>query len=426
MTHPLPHTPSDFRSVLSNKLDTLKAEGNYRYFLDVRKSAQLFPRFYFETPDGGARTAINWCSNDYLGMSVDDEIIGYMTDATFESGVGSGGTRNISGTTIHHKNLEKSVAELHHKASALIFNSAYLANLTALATLGRAMQDCVFISDAENHASIIEGIRSSRCEKHIFRHNDLAHLEEILKSLNPDRHKIIVFESVYSISGTVAPVKAIARLAKTYGALTYIDEVHAVGLYGEHGEGMVGRFHCEEEIDIINGTFSKAFGTLGGYIAADAIIVDYIRSFGEGFIFTTSLPPAICKATIESIEKVKNNRSLRNSVHQKVKTLRNHLRKYHIHFDENESHITRIPIGESLLCKKIAERLLLEHGVYLQPVNAPTVKPGEECLRITVSAKHNEAQILHLAKALASELHPAEDVVNERHSSSFLFFDPVY
>ena len=426
MTAAPPTISSNHRAILSRKLDTLKAQGNYRHFLDIRKSAQLFPRFFYETRDGGTRSAVNWCSNDYLGMSTDEEIIGYMTDTTFESGTGSGGTRNISGTTVHHKALEQTVATLHHKQAGLIFNSAYLANLTAISTLGRAFEHCVFISDEENHASIIEGIRLSRCEKHIFRHNDVKHLEEILESLGRDTVKIVVFESVYSISGTVAPIKAIAQMAKKYDALTYIDEVHAVGLYGEHGEGMVAQQHCEHLIDVVNGTFAKAFGVIGGYVAADAIIIDYIRSFGEGFIFTTSLPPSVCKAAIESIEKVKSNRSLRNSMHQKVKSLRNALRKYHIPFDDNESHITRIPIGDSLACKNIADRLLLEHGVYLQPVNPPTVKKGGECLRITVSAKHDENQILHLAKALAAELHRKDDLVNERGSSSFLFFDPIY
>ena len=391
---------TDYQEVLSTQLEQLKQSDSYRYFLDVNKSAKRFPRFYYEDQSGKKRSAINWCSNDYLCMSVNDKVIERFGFVAKRSGAGSGGTRNISGTTIYHNELEKTLARLHKKQAALVFGGAYLANLTTLGTLGKLFTDAVFLSDEKNHASLIEGIKASGCKKLIFKHNDTAHLEALLKQLPANQPKIIVFESVYSINGAIAPIEEINFLAKKYNCLIYLDEVHAVGLYGQGGGGITSELGLENEIDIINGTLAKGFGVIGGYIAASKTIVDAIRSFGSGFIFTTSLPPAVCAAATKSIELLKKNGALRKSFHKKVKRLRAILQQYGIEYNHNPSHITPIHIGSSVQCKKIADRLLHEFGVYLQPVNFPTVKKGEECLRIIVTVKHNEKDMFYLAKSL--------------------------
>jgi 5-aminolevulinate synthase len=397
-------TMTDYDNLLSKHLERLKQEGNYRYFLDIDKNTQLFPRFYYEDGDKQKRAATGWCSNDYLGMSVHKEVIDMLSLIARRSGAGSGGTRNISGTTIYHHELEHALAGLHKKEAALVFGSAYLANLTTLGTLGRLFTDLVFISDEKNHASMIEGIKASGCPKIIFRHNDVAHLEEILQQLPVNQPKIIVFESVYSISGSVAPLEEIISAAKRYNCLTYLDEVHAVGMYGEDGGGITSQLKLQDQIDILNGTLAKSFGMIGGYIAASRITVDAIRSFGNGFIFTTSLPPAICAAATKSIDLVSRNNQLRQLFHEKVVQLRMILRQYGVEYRDNPSHITPVHIGNSALCKKIADRLLYEFGVYLQPINFPTVKKGEECLRIVVTVKHSEDDMVHLAKSLQTVL----------------------
>ena len=390
----------DYRHILNQKIVTLKQSGSYRYFLDVNKSAQHFPRFYFETANGEKKQAVNWCSNDYMCMSVNEAVISKLSYVAHKSGSGSGGTRNISGTTNYHRELENTIAALHNKDSALLFGGAYLANLTALGTLGKLFSDAVFISDEENHASIIEGIRSTGCEKLIFKHNDLHDLESVLKSLPVLQPKILVFESVYSISGTIAPVKEIMALAKKYNCLTYVDEVHAVGLYGEDGAGVLASHGLQQHIDIINGTLAKGFGVIGGYIAADKVITDAIRSFGSGFIFTTSLPPAICAAATKSIQLLQANPDSRKKFHENIFLFREILLENRIPFNNNPSHITPVPVGDATICKKIADRLLHEYGIYLQPVNYPTVKRGEACLRITVTIKHTEADMHYLAAGL--------------------------
>lgn len=395
-----PTEATNYNHLLSKHLEQLKQGGNYRYFLDVDKNAQHFPRFSYEDANGKKETAINWCSNDYLCMSVHEEVIGTLSLVAYQSGAGSGGTRNISGTTIYHRELENVLASLHKKEAALVFGGAYLANLTTLGTLGRLFTNLVFLSDEKNHASIIEGIKASGCQKIIFRHNDAAHLEEILQHLPANQPKIIVLESIYSISGSVAPLEAIISLAKRYNCLTYLDEVHAVGLYGEDGGGISSRLGLQSQVDIINGTLAKGFGVLGGYIAASKTIVDVIRSFGSGFIFTTSLPPAVCAAATKSIELVSKDHTLRQLFHNKVTQLRGMLQQQGIEYSINPSHITPIHIGNSILCKQIADRLLYEFGVYLQPINFPTVKKGEECLRIVTNIKHNEDDMFHLAKSL--------------------------
>jgi 5-aminolevulinate synthase len=390
----------NYNDILQQKIAALKESGSYRYFLDVNKSAQHFPRFYYENEMGEKKMAVNWCSNDYMCMSVHEEVIGKLNFVSHRSGAGSGGTRNISGTTIYHKELEKTLSALHKKEAALLFNGAYLANTTTLNTLGKLFKDVVFISDEENHASIIEGMKGCHAEKFIFRHNDTNHLEDILKSIDTNRPKILVFESVYSISGTIAPVEEIILLAKKYNCLTYIDEVHAVGMYGEDGGGITSQLQLQNGIDIINGTLAKGFGVIGGYIAASQTIVDAVRSFGSGFIFTTSLPPAVCAAATKSIQLLRSNNDWRDQFHANIKLLRSKLNEQAVAFNDNDSHITSITIGDEVDCKKIADILLREYGLYLQPVNYPTVKKGQACLRITTTLKHDEAEITYLTKSL--------------------------
>ena len=395
----------DYQSFLKEKLQQLKDSGSYRYFLEVNKSAQHFPNFYYADEHGQQHAAVNWCSNDYLSMSTQEDVIAKLGFVTHRSGTGSGGTRNISGTTNHHKELERTLAEWHKKEAALLFNGAYQANVTTLQTLGKNIPGLVFFSDERNHASIIEGIRGCRNDKKIFRHNDVGHLEELLQTVPVDQPKLIVFESVYSMSGTISPVSAIVKLAKKYTALTYIDEVHGVGLYGKRGSGILEQEDQQDDLDIVNGTLSKAVGVFGGYIAASATVIDFIRSFGSGFIFTTSLPPAICAAANKSIQYIQQNEKLRNGFFDNVNLLRTAFRNNGIEFKENNSHITIIPVENAVRCRQLANLLLEKHGVYLQPINHPTVPVGEECLRIIITAKHLPKHINHLAYSLEKILH---------------------
>ncbi len=395
----------NYNLILEEKLQQLKDNGNYRFFLEVNKSAQHFPHFYYSNEEGVQRSAINWCSNDYLCMSTHEEVIAKLGFVTHRSGAGSSGTRNISGTTVHHKELETTLANWHQKEAALLFNGAYQANVTTLQTLARHIPGLVFISDERNHASIIEGMRGCKNEKKIFRHNDVQHIEEILKSIPVNQPKLIVFETVYSINGTIAPVKKIVALAKKYNALTYADEVHAVGLYGMNGAGIFDQGNLQKEIDIVNGTLSKAIGVFGGYIAASQTIVDFVRSFGNGFIFTTSLPPAICAAANKSIQLIKQNPEWRKAFHENVNSLREALQQNNIEFNPNDSHITSVNVGEATKCRQLAQQLLKEQGVYLQPINYPTVPVGEECLRIIITSRHQLKHINHLAYSLKKVLH---------------------
>jgi 5-aminolevulinate synthase len=405
----------NYENLFNQKLDALKTQGNYRYFLDIERSAALFPVFHYKDAEGNRHEAINFCSNDYLGQTTHPEVQAAAKEAIDKAGAGSGGTRNISGTTTYHRALEKATAQLVKKESALLFNSAYLANQTALTTLGRHLENVSFISDEENHASMIEGMRGCKYKKYIFRHNDTAHLEAILMTLPLETPKVVVFESVYSMSGTVAPIADICRIAKKYNAMTYCDEVHAVGLYGKDGAGMVAEtmnMACNdipntfgtEGVDILNGTFAKAFGVIGGFLAGTTTVMDFIRSHAEGFIFTSSVPPSTCAAITKSIEVLSQNPSIQATFHQNVKHFRHLLEENDIAFSGHASHITRINIGESKQCKHIADRLLKEFKVYLQPINFPTVSRGEECLRIIISAKHTTEQMAHLALALKAVL----------------------
>jgi 5-aminolevulinate synthase len=405
----------DYEHLFNQKLDALKTQGNYRYFLDIERSAALFPVFHYKDTAGNRHEAINFCSNDYLGQTTHPEVQAAAIEAIEKAGTGSGGTRNISGTTNYHLALETATSQLVKKESALLFNSAYLANQTALTTLGRHLEHVHFVSDEENHASMIEGIRGCKYKKHIFKHNDIRHLEEILCQIPRELPKVVAFESVYSMSGTVAPIAEICRIAKKYNAMTYCDEVHAVGLYGKNGSGMVAETiekagndilngENTEGVDILNGTFAKAFGVIGGFLAGNKTVMDFIRSHAEGFIFTSSLPPATCAAITKSIEVLKENPSIQATFHQNVKHFRHLLEENDISFGGHASHITRINIGDSKRCKFIADRLLKEFNLYLQPINFPTVPRGEECLRIIITAKHTAAQMAHLALALKTVL----------------------
>ncbi len=390
----------NYNFFFENALQHLKDNGSYRYFLEVNKSAQHFPQFYYTNKEGVQRSAVNWCSNDYLCMSTEEEVIAKLGFVTHRSGTASSGTRNISGTTIYHRELENTLAAWHKKEAALLFNGAYLANVTSLQTLGRHIPGLVFISDERNHASLIEGMRAAGNTKKIFRHNDIAHLEEVLSSLPKEQPKMIVFESVYSISGTISDAKEIISLAKKYNALTYVDEVHAVGLYGETGAGIFEQENLQEQVDILNGTLSKAIGVFGGYIAASTVIIDFIRSYGSGFIFTTSLPPAVCSAANKSIQLIQRNSEWRKSFHDNVQVLRNALRENSVEFIKNDSHITAVPVRDAVRCRQVANELLDKQAVYLQPINFPTVPVGEECLRIIITAKHQPKHINHLAYSL--------------------------
>ena len=390
-------------SYLQQQLHQLKESGNYRYFLDVNKSARHFPVFYYES-GGVSKRAVNFCSNDYLGMSVEEDIIAKLSFTAHHSGTGSGGTRNISGTTQHHVSLEQTIAAWYQKEAALLFGGAYMANFTTLQTLGRSIKELIFISDERNHASMIEGMRSAGNKKMIFKHNDVTHLEELLSALPLGQPKLIVFESVYSMNGSIAPVHEIIQLAKKYNALTYIDEVHAVGLYGSSGAGICEQEGLSKQVDIINGTLAKAVGVIGGYITASQTIIDFIRSFGSGFIFTTSLPPAVCAAAEKSIALIKEQSSQRIKMFHLVDYLRRLLHASGISFTSNQSHITPVLLSSAEVCKAVADKLLHEHGVYVQPVNFPTVPIGEECLRLIITAKHTREHVEHLVNSLKQVL----------------------
>jgi 5-aminolevulinate synthase len=351
-------------------------------------------------------------------MSNHPDVVRALSETATQVGVGSGGTRNISGTTNYHLLLEEEIADLHGKESALLFTSAYVANQTALATLGKIFPDLVILSDEKNHASMIHGIQDARVEKHIFRHNDAAHVEEILRGIDAARPKIIVFESVYSMDGDFAPIRAICDLADRYNAMTYLDEVHGVGLYGARGGGVAERDGLMDRITIINGTLAKAFGVIGGYVAADTQIVDCIRSYGRGFIFTTSLPPAICAATLKSIQIVRASPDMRARHQERAARLKQKLADAGIHHRHTPSHIVPVMIGDPILCRNISDALLHVYGIYAQPINYPTVPWGEECLRLTPSPLHSDDEIDHLVESLAR-------VLRNKHCSDLLRAAPM-
>jgi 5-aminolevulinate synthase len=389
----------DYAKAFANSLQALKAEGRYRVFADIRRERGRFPAAQHFTP-GGSRPITVWCSNDYLGMGQHPAVIAAMHVALDTAGAGSGGTRNISGTCHYHVELEQELSDLHGKEAALLFTSAYVANDTTLATLQKLLPGCVIYSDAQNHASMIAGIRNGGGEKRIWRNNDLADLESKLRQCGRETPKIIAFESVYSMDGQMSPIGAVCDLAQKYGALTYLDEVHAVGLYGPRGGGLAERDRVMGRVDIINGTLAKGFGIMGGYIAASADLCDAIRSYAPGFIFTTSLAPAIAAGAVASIRHLKVSNAERERHQERARALKGQLRIAGLPAMDNPSHIVPILVGDPVLTKRITDALLDRFAIYVQPINYPTVARGTERLRLTPTPVHSDADIDHLVASL--------------------------
>jgi 5-aminolevulinate synthase len=382
-----------------NALARLRGERRYRVFADLERLAGRFPHAIWHSPEG-PRDVIVWCSNDYLGMGQHPKVIGAMVDTAARMGTGAGGTRNIAGTNHPLVELERELADLHGKAAALVFTSGYVSNETGISTLAKLMPDCFILSDAWNHNSMIEGVRQSRCEKQIFRHNDMAHLEELLRSAEPDRPKLIVFETLYSMDGDVAPIARICDLARRHGAMTYADEVHAVGMYGKRGAGQAAQQGAMDRIDVIEGTLAKAFGCLGGYIAGSVPLIDAVRSYAPGFIFTTALPPAICAAAVAAIRHLKSSSFERERHQDRAARVKAVLNSAGLPVMASTTHIVPVFVGDPEKCKQATDLLLGEHGIYIQPINYPTVAKGTERLRITPSPHHDDALIDALAEAL--------------------------
>jgi 5-aminolevulinate synthase len=389
----------DYEGVFRKQLDGLRREGRYRVFTELERHAGSFPRATHHREH--TREVIVWCSNDYLGMGQHPKVLAAMHEAIERCGAGAGGTRNISGTNHYHVLLERELAELHGTQSALLFNSGYMANWTTLSTIASQLQGCVVLSDEFNHASMIEGIRHSKARKVIFAHNDPADLHHKLASLDSAVPKLVAFESVYSMDGDIAPIGEFCDVAEAHGAMTFLDEVHAVGLYGPRGAGIAEREGLAHRLTVIQGTLAKAFGAIGGYIAGSAPLCDFVRSFASGFIFTTALPPAVAAAALASVRHLKESSVERCLIHQRVEQLRERLDAAGIPHIRNPSHIVPVMVGDPMRCKRISDRLLDQFGIYVQPINYPTVPRGTERLRITPSPVHSEAHIEALVSALS-------------------------
>ena len=389
----------DYNAFFASALNTLRDERRYRVFADLERIAGRFPHALWHSPQG-AREVVIWCSNDYLGMAQHPKVIGAMVDVAARMGTGAGGTRNIAGTNHPLVELERELANLHGKEAALVFTSGYVSNQTGIPTIAKLLPNCLILSDALNHNSMIEGVRQSGCEKQVWRHNDVGHLEELLKAADPDRPKLIVFESLYSMDGDVAPVHAICDLAERYNAMTYVDEVHAVGMYGARGAGIAERDGVMDRIDVIEGTLAKAFGCLGGYIAGSSTLIDAVRSYAPGFIFTTALPPSVCAAATAAIRHLKASNWERERHQERAARTKAVLTAAALPVMTSPTHIVPVFVGDPERCKQASDLLLTEHGIYIQPINYPTVPKGKERLRITPSPYHDDGLIDTLAEAL--------------------------
>jgi len=390
----------DYEGYADSRLNDIKKEGRYRRFANLERICGSFPKAMYRADDGSTKEITIWCSNDYLGMGQNPVVLNAAKEALDGSGAGAGGTRNISGTTRYHVELEESLADLHHKEAGLVFSSGYVANEGALGTLGKLFPDCVIFSDALNHASMIHGMRDSKAEKKIFRHNDVEHLEELLQSVDPARPKIIAFESVYSMEGDMAPIKEICDLADKYDALTYLDEVHGVGIYGPRGGGVAEERGLMHRIDIIEGTFGKAYGSMGGFITGSKALVDAVRSFASSFIFTTSLPPSVLASALAAVEYLKVSKIERERMRRNVREFKSRLGAADIPYMQGESHIVPVVVGEPNCCREISQIMLDRYDIYVQPINYPTVPKGTERLRLTATAAHSMDDVHKMADIL--------------------------
>ncbi|GAB5481466.1 MAG: 5-aminolevulinate synthase [Parasphingorhabdus sp.] len=390
----------NYDKVFSQAIDRLHSEGRYRVFIDILRNKGTFPNARCFAHHNGPKPVTVWCSNDYLAMGQHPDVISAMEEALHDVGAGSGGTRNIGGNTHYHVQLESELADLHGKSGALLFTSGYVSNEATLSTLTKILPGCIIFSDELNHASMIAGIKNSGCEKRVFRHNDLEHLEELLAAEDPDAPKLIAFESIYSMDGDVAPLHAICDLADKYNALTYCDEVHAVGMYGNHGGGISERDAAADRITIIEGTLAKAVGVMGGYITADQKIIDVIRSYAPGFIFTTSLSPVLVAGALASVRHLKKSNAERDGQQAAAQLLKTMFSDAGLPVMDSTTHIVPLLVGDPVKAKKISDILLAEYGVYVQPINYPTVPRGLERLRFTPGPVHTEEMMAELTKAL--------------------------
>jgi 5-aminolevulinate synthase len=391
----------NYENFFRKQIDGLRREGEYRVFADLERHAGKFPQATHHRERGKAPVTV-WCSNDYLGMGQHPSVIAAMHEALDRCGAGAGGTRNIAGTNHYHVMLEHELADLHRTEAALLFNSGYMSNWATLSTLAGRMPGCVVLSDESNHASMIEGVRQSRAEKQIWAHNDPEDLRRLLSAIDPERPKLVAFESVYSMDGDIAPIAEICDVAEEFGAMTYLDEVHAVGLYGPRGGGVSEREGVAHRLTVIEGTLAKAFGVVGGYIAGSALMCDFVRSFASGFIFTTALPPSVAAAAAASIRYLKASHTERTRQREQVAKLRRRLEAIGVPHYDNPSHIVPVMVGDPVMCKEISDRLLDEFSIYVQPINYPTVPRGTERLRITPSPLHSDSDIENLVNALGT------------------------